>query len=110
MKQALLVFFLLSLSWTTYAYPPVDRVDTSTFWVLTACDDQDSKAAEGYCTGFIEASYNSVEDWCVPEDVSRGRLKDLIIAELRMLNVEAGERNSASDEIQKIIAIRWPCD
>jgi len=38
MKPVILIYFLLVLSGTAFAYPKIDQIKTSVYWVLTACD------------------------------------------------------------------------
>ena len=95
---------------TTFAFPEVHQAKTGVFWVLAACDEAEhSDQAKGYCAGFSEGVYNSMKEWCVPEEVTRGELQELIVVELRLLDAKSGEINPARDAITEIISDRWPC-
>ena len=110
MKRAIQISLLITLWDAALAYPEAAHMDTNVGTVLYACSEEEtSDRAKGYCTGYIEGVYDSVEKWCVPEYVARGDLHNFIVDGLRTLPEGEESQHSAKDAIMKIIAEKWPC-
>ena len=93
---------------SAWAYPQVNRADTTVSWVLFACDSSESSdTAGGYCAGFIEGVADTVNPWCVPAETTKIELRELIISDLRNYDEFLAP---AAPSIKAIIAARWPCD
>lgn len=104
----ILALISLGLSKRVRAEPMSTQAEPPASWLVAGCTQaKNSKYADGYCTGFIEGTYNSIDPWCVPEELTYKELRELIIAELG--KIDAKEAVPASDAIKDIIRSKWPC-
>lgn len=102
-------------STTGFALPPVKRADTPLSWVTYACESSsDSEQGSGYCSGYIEGVFNTIDEWCVPEDVSHSELRASIFDYL--VQVEQSEERKvfpyipAAPTIVEAVSRLYPCD
>lgn len=94
------------------ANPLQQQARTQVWWIVSACDqaDEGEEFARGFCDGFIEGAYTGIKEWCVPSEVTRGQLQELVIAELQILKEGGGRTMLANEAISTIISRRWPCE
>ena len=107
-------FCLVAWVSSASAYPEVKRASVGASWLLKACNERDqSQIAQGYCDGFIEAAWNTIDPWCVPQDVSIKNLREFVISDLRaslQSNEIDGAFTPAVDAVTTAISRRWPCE
>lgn len=66
--------------------------------------------AKGYCDGVIDASLNNLERWCVPEDVTWGEVKRLLIRNIKEANLKQPISSlSIVKWIDGALNTKWPC-
>jgi hypothetical protein len=69
---------------------------------------------EGYCEGAIDALIDTVDDWCVPHEVSWGEVnrtvrKAVMDVDLSYERVAAGRVPSSAKFVSDALQLRWPC-
>ena len=87
-----------------------ERVETplSALHLYTACKDAEtSEYARGFCEGAIDALYSSIDEWCVPQSVTHGEVKEQIMKEL-LRRVPRMSKN-ADEFVKNAVHLKWPC-
>lgn len=80
----------------------------STIHLYSACKEATKNDyARGFCDGAIDALYSSLENWCVPNNVTHGQVKAKIKEEL-LRNIPPIS-SKAFEFIKKVIGQEWPC-
>ena len=77
-------------------------------YLYSACKDTDSSDyARGFCDGAIDALYSSIENWCVPEDVTHGEVRTFI--KNKLLASIPPVLTQARDFVTTTVNDKWPC-
>ncbi len=99
---ALLMFFSHSAASAPVATP------MSAIHLHSACSDaESSEYARGFCLGAIDALYSSIQDWCVPPDVTHGEVKRHVKDELLRSPPPLGL--TAFEFVSRSVHAKWPC-
>ena len=73
-----------------------------------ACkEEKNSDYARGFCEGAIDAAYSSIQNWCVPQNITHGEVKDHIRKELLIAMPSLGL--SANKFVTDIVTNKWAC-
>ena len=100
---------------TAIASPfPTYNQPVSINWWQEACDEgyaaPENKYAKGYCDGVIDASLNNLERWCVPENVTWGEVKNLLVTNIKEANLKKPISSlSIVKWIDGALNTKWPC-
>jgi hypothetical protein len=105
MKRLLLLPLTL-IPWETFSSSMPTPISAS--WLHYACKEEaSSEYARGFCEGVIDASYSSIQNWCVPEDITHGEVKDHIKTDL--LKIKPTGAVTAIKFVSDSINSKWPC-
>ena len=106
-KYTLLLIFVSLFSQQAYA----NRTSTAMegWYLRAACAAGETKNAEGFCKGAIEAYYSLMPNWCVPNDISHGEIKRHVISKMKTMP-DNYRQMSAEKFVWKQISKKWPCD
>ena len=76
--------------------------------LYAACNESGVKEyARGFCDGAIDALYSSIQDWCVPANVTHGEVQAHIKSEL--LETTPSLAISAFEFVNRSVQKAWPC-
>ena len=116
-RTVLTVALLVALPWhsTAIASPfSTFNQPVSINWWQGACNEgygaPENKYAKGYCDGVIYASLNNLERWCVPEDVTWGEVRSLIVKRIKEAILKQPISSlSIVEWIDGALNTKWPC-
>lgn len=95
-------------------FPPYNQPVSINWWRASCVQGYavpENKYAKGYCDGVIYASLNNLERWCVPEDVTWGEVKDLLIRNIKEANLKKPiSPLSIVKWIDGALNTKWPCE
>ena len=88
-----------------------DRISTpmQTWFLQSACEPKETRYAKGFCEGAIEAYYNLMPNWCVPDDVTHGEVKRYVMIKIQQAPKSPSIRVPAEEFIWEIISKKYPC-
>ena len=76
--------------------------------LYSACNESKfNKYAKGFCEGAIDAFASSIQDWCVPTEITNGEVKDHVKNEL--LNSIPQASLGALEFVSRTIQKKWQC-
>ena len=95
-------------------FPPYNQPVSINWWRASCVQGYavpENKYAKGYCDGVIYASLNNLDRWCVPEDVTWGEVKDLLIMNIKEANLKKPiSPLSIVKWIDGALNTKWPCE
>jgi hypothetical protein len=97
---------LLLMSWSSYSSPMPTPLSAITLHM--ACKEAKTREyARGFCDGAIDAAYSSIQNWCVPEHVTHGQVKEYIQSEL--IKETPAVWLNFNKFVVDAISYKWPC-
>ena len=104
-------FILLENVLAKTAEPTVERAYASSNWIVASCKHSTGKKdhSSGWCEGYIESAFHSIENWCVPSALSKEDLHETIIQEMSAHILKKNDGMPGIQLIHKIVSQRWPC-
>ncbi len=108
MRACKIRFIIISLFLPLYTLAAPISTPMSANHLYAACNESiASNYAKGFCDGAISASYESIEVWCVPANVTHGEVKLQVKKEL--LASYPLPLISASYFVKRSVQNKWPC-
>lgn len=108
MKRCWVLVLLFLFIVPPYSYAKGIETPLSAIHLYSACKESDTNEyARGFCDGAIDALYSSIDDWCVPQSVTHGEVKEQVKKEL--LSDSPDLSYDASEFVKRAIHLKWPC-
>lgn len=102
-----LMMVMMSLN-TGLAHSKPMPTPISVVHLYSACKAaHESEYARGFCDGAIVALYSSITDWCVPQRITHGEVREYISNEL--LGTKHPPKGSAYNYVNSVVKMNWPC-
>tara|TARA_Y100001001_G_scaffold145736_1_gene152645 strand:- start:5830 stop:6183 length:354 start_codon:yes stop_codon:yes gene_type:complete len=80
----------------------------SASFLYAACEEAETNEyARGFCEGAIDALYSSMDEWCVPDAVTHGEVKEQVVSVL--LKEAPPASRSAMEVVNDSVQQKWPC-
>lgn len=103
-RYILLTLVLIPLSSSSTPMP----TPMSAIHLFSACKSASSREyAQGFCDGTIDAAYSSIQNWCVPGEVTHKEVSNHI--KRKLLKKIPPVSVSANKFIADVINKKWPC-
>ena len=107
MKVTLNLIALITLFYSEVSISETMPTPMPAGHLFSACNNN-SKYAQGFCDGAIDALQSGNENWCVPSNVTHGEVKQRVKKALTAPN--ANLTLSALSFVNNVLKKEWPCN